>query len=87
MTEQTPALDGLRDAYLTIPAGQPAESEVIAKLPALYAAIEAVLADRVPHPEDPHEFRTVCQRCGERGFLNVALITDREVVRIEEKGR
>lgn len=37
------------------------------------------------HPGTPHEFRTMCQRCGENGYLHVALITDLEVVHIEPR--
>ena len=40
---------------------------------------------RAPHPDTPHEFRTVCQRCGENGYLHVALITDLEVVKVETR--
>jgi hypothetical protein len=44
-------LDALRAAYYAIPAGQPSDTEVVARLPALYAAIEAVL----PLSPDPAE--------------------------------
>jgi len=37
------------------------------------------------HPGEPHEFRTVCQRCGENGYLHVAVITDLEVVKVEDR--
>jgi hypothetical protein len=37
------------------------------------------------HPGEPHEFTTVCSRCGENGYLNVAIITDLEVVKVEAK--
>jgi hypothetical protein len=37
------------------------------------------------HSGQPHEFRTICRLCGEAGFLNVALVTDNEVVRIEKR--
>ena len=37
------------------------------------------------HPGKNHEFRTVCQRCGESGYLHVALITDLEVVKVEPR--
>lgn len=51
---------------------------------------ELLNADRnslsvMAHPGEPHEFRTKCRRCGEYGMLNVALITDNEVVRIEPR--
>lgn len=35
-----------------------------------------------PHPGENHEFRTTCIRCGERGFLHVALIASDERVDI-----
>lgn len=38
-----------------------------------------------PHPGENHEFRTVCQRCGENGYLHVGVITDLEVVKIEPR--
>ena len=37
------------------------------------------------HPGEPHDFRTVCGRCGKDGMLHVAVITDDEVVRIESR--
>jgi hypothetical protein len=40
---------------------------------------------REAHPGEPHDFRTTCQRCGEAGFLHVSLITDLEVVKIEDR--
>lgn len=44
-------------------------------------------ADRelAPHPNEPHEFLTECRRCGERGMLHVAFITDNEVVKVEPR--
>lgn len=36
------------------------------------------------HPGEPHEFKTTCLRCGEYGYLHVAVITDLEVVKIED---
>jgi hypothetical protein len=39
-----------------------------------------------PHPGEPHEFRTMCYRCGERGILHVAVITPSERVRVEDRG-
>ena len=35
------------------------------------------------HPGEHHEFSTTCLRCGKAGYLNVAVITTDEVVRIE----
>jgi hypothetical protein len=34
------------------------------------------------HPDEPHEFRTTCLRCGEPGMLHVSLITPDETVTI-----
>lgn len=68
-----------------------------AAYPEIRAAIRRILkpeetldAARPPdelrrHPNEPHEFRTTCQRCGAAGFLNVALITDEEIVRVEHR--
>lgn len=38
-----------------------------------------------PHPGENHNFETKCTKCGEYAYLNVAFITDNEVVRIEER--
>jgi hypothetical protein len=39
--------------------------------------------DVEPHEGEPHEFRTICRRCGEPGFLHVSLITPQETVVIQ----
>ena len=39
------ALHNLARAYQAVPAGEPSTERVIEKLPALYAAVDAVLAD------------------------------------------
>ncbi len=38
-----------------------------------------------PHPDEPHEFRTTCLRCGEKGFLHMVLITSDQTVTIVER--
>ena len=38
------------------------------------------------HPDEPHEFSTTCRRCGERGFLNISVITYDERVNISKVG-
>jgi hypothetical protein len=42
-----------------------------------------------PHPNQPHEFRTACIRCGEPGFLTISLATydERVVTMTEEQAR
>jgi hypothetical protein len=38
-----------------------------------------------PHPGTPHEFRTTCRLCGQSGYLNLSIVTDSELVRIEPR--
>ena len=40
--------------------------------------------DTGPHPDEPHEFRTTCRRCGEPGFLNITLHTYDERVTVSK---
>jgi len=35
-----------------------------------------------PHPDQPHEFQVRCFRCGENGYVNVALVTDTERLKV-----
>lgn len=37
------------------------------------------------HTGRPHEFETVCRLCGMDGRLHVAIITDDEVVKVEQR--
>lgn len=83
----------IREAFRAIVGEEWAFSghKIIAALDAAFAASPYVEIDRdktpgtEPHPDEPHEFRTVCRRCGEDGHLFVAIITDDEVVRIEPR--
>jgi hypothetical protein len=51
-------------------------------------AVNGRQIDVEAHPDEPHEFRTTCLRCGEKGFLNVALITsDQTVVIVDRQSR
>jgi len=35
-----------------------------------------------PHPGEAHEFQVRCFRCGENGYVNVALVTDTERLQV-----
>jgi len=35
-----------------------------------------------PHPDEAHEFQVRCFRCGENGYVSVALVTDTERLQV-----
>jgi hypothetical protein len=59
------------------------EGRLLAALHSLGWGVVPFVPEYDDHPGESHEFLTSCRRCGERGFLHVALITDKERVVIE----
>jgi hypothetical protein len=76
MTEPTPRTEALD-----------VEREVVAAAVEWVNAHDALMV--APHPNQPHEFRTACIRCGEPGFLTISLATydERVVTMTEEQAR
>ena len=47
---------------------------------ALMRRLRAALAPAAPHPDESHEFRTTCLRCGEPGHLFVSVLAPGETM-------